>query len=72
MLGSGARVSALLDTSEIRQVFEGHVAGTRESGHLLWTVWLLERWLRRAGRAADRIPQGTLRYAGTSAGGGAS
>ncbi len=72
VLGSGARVSALLDTSEIREVFEGHVAGTRESGHLLWTVWLLERWLRRAGRPADRVPQGTLRYAGTSAGGGAS
>ena len=72
VLGPGARVSALLDTSEIRHVFERHVAGTRESGHLLWTVWLLERWLRRAGRPADPVPQGTLRYAGTSAGGAAS
>jgi asparagine synthase (glutamine-hydrolysing) len=47
VLGAGCRLRTLLDTREISRLFDQHVTGVRPNGHVLWTVWLLERWLRR-------------------------
>ena len=47
VLGSGSRVSSVLDTRELARLLDAHTDGARSHAHALWAVWLLERWLRR-------------------------
>ena len=54
VLGPASRVSGVLDTGVVARLLDDHVSGARSNGHVLWTVWLLERWLRRA--APERMP----------------
>ena len=62
MLGTGARIAALVDQALLRQRFEAHQSGWEDQSYLLWAVWLIERWLRMScapvpqRRSADAIP----------------
>lgn len=47
VLGTGSRVSSLLDGREVARLLDRHVSGAEPNGHALWAIWLLERWLRR-------------------------
>ena len=57
VLGTGSHVSGLLDAAVVRRLLDDHVSGRTANGHVLWTVWLLERWLRRA--ASERTSSHT-------------
>ena len=67
VLGTTSKVSDLLDMREIARMLEGHTSGRQPNGHALWTIWLLERWLRRcvpqaaAGSATAPYPVGVHR-----------
>jgi asparagine synthase (glutamine-hydrolysing) len=48
----GSRVSALLDMTHVRQLFQEHTEGRADRSFPLWAVWMLERWMRRTGQTA--------------------
>ena len=49
VLADDARTATLLDQSHLRARFEANQAGREDNSYMLWTVWLLERWLRTQG-----------------------
>jgi asparagine synthase (glutamine-hydrolysing) len=48
VLSSSARVSDLIDQQVLEQAFKQHQAGQSDHSYLLWTTWVLERWLTGA------------------------
>jgi hypothetical protein len=49
VLGTDAATASLLDQAHVRARFDAHVSGAEENSYLLWSVWVLERWLRTQG-----------------------
>jgi asparagine synthase (glutamine-hydrolysing) len=49
VLADDARTATLLDQAHLRARFEANQAGREDNSYMLWTVWLLERWLRARG-----------------------
>jgi asparagine synthase (glutamine-hydrolysing) len=47
VLAAGSAVEGLLDVAQVKRLFEDHVAGRRDHGQALWSVWMLARWSRR-------------------------
>jgi asparagine synthase (glutamine-hydrolysing) len=52
VLTSRSAISRHLDVSYLRTRFAEHGTG-RDRGYELWAVWVLERWLRQVGAAAN-------------------
>ena len=44
--GSASAVAAQIDLNELRRRVQSHRSGTRDESFALWSVWVLERWLR--------------------------
>jgi asparagine synthase (glutamine-hydrolysing) len=51
--GASARVAAHVDTTDLARRVETQASGDGRHDYTLWAVWVLERWLRDAGRAAE-------------------
>ena len=54
VLAHGAPVQGLLDSREIRRIFDDHVAGRADHSQALWSVWMLARWSQRERASAQR------------------
>jgi len=56
VLASESRVRSLLDQGRVRRYYDQQRAGRADHSYVLWAVWMLERWLRRAA-AQDAAPR---------------
>jgi asparagine synthase (glutamine-hydrolysing) len=61
VLAPGSLVSSTLDVSQVRGMFDDHLAGRVDRSYALWAVWMFERWARltnvHADAAALRLPE---------------
>jgi asparagine synthase (glutamine-hydrolysing) len=46
VLTNGSMISTLVDMHELRRLFAHHVDGEGDHSHVLWAVWILDRWAR--------------------------
>ena len=56
VLSTDARTSSLLCRETVGKIFDEHRAGVRERGFQLWTLLMLERWLRDQERPPATAP----------------
>lgn len=57
-LAADARSAAYLDRDAVRRLWTEHRAEQGDHGARLWTILMLERWLRRAERPVELSPPG--------------
>jgi asparagine synthase (glutamine-hydrolysing) len=60
VLGGDSRISALIDTRRVAQLFHEHRARTRDNWYELWSVWMLERWARQQREPATALAAGEV------------
>ena len=53
VLAADARTAALIDQRHLDARFEAHSRGREDNSYMLWSVWVLEKWLRKAGQGAS-------------------
>jgi len=46
VLSSAGDTSGCLDGSTIRRIWKEHLSGQFDRGYTLWTIWMLQAWLR--------------------------
>jgi asparagine synthase (glutamine-hydrolysing) len=46
VLGAGSEIGALVDRAVVARYFGEHTSGARNRWYELWSVWVLEEWLR--------------------------
>jgi asparagine synthase (glutamine-hydrolysing) len=51
VLAPGAECAAVADMAAVRARFDAHLHGRADHAHLLWALWIFERWRRRRRRA---------------------
>ena len=58
LLQPGAQIGAHVDVRDLRRRFDEHSRGESDHGYALWSVWILERWLRAQteGVSSGRTP----------------
>jgi asparagine synthase (glutamine-hydrolysing) len=58
LLAGDARVQRWLDREALARALDAHVAGRIDFGHQLWTLLMLELWLREVVEAPEEAPLG--------------
>lgn len=68
VLSANAASAALLDRGELNRTADAHISGRAANGYALWSVWVLERWLKQNGaRGSGLKAQGLGLRRGTTA-----
>jgi asparagine synthase (glutamine-hydrolysing) len=56
LFGPNAKVQSVLDSARLRRLYDAHQTRAADNSYVLWSAWVLERWMRLGSKSAASAP----------------